>query len=191
MTPTERELLSRLFDRIDQASSGPRDGEAEALIAERVAANPQAAYRMAQTIAVQDKALNRAEEKIRNLEAAPERRSDAPPARSLADEADAALPPRRSSVPTAGARPAGFGAGGFLAGAGQVALGIVGGSLLMEGIRGLMGNDGAAQAGEGAGVDGAPADAAGADPGQDYADADGDMDADGGGFLDGMFDDWG
>lgn len=200
MTPNERELLSRLFDRIDQASAGPRDGEAEALIAERVAANPQAAYRMAQTIAVQDEALKRAEEKIRELEAAPQAQATQP-SQSLADEADAARSSRRSSVPSAGARPAGFGAGGFLAGAGQVALGIVGGTLLMEGIRGLMGDDGAAQAADAAGLDtGADAGAdaaasdAGADPGQDYGDPGGDMGsdfADGGGFLDGMFDDWG
>jgi hypothetical protein len=198
MTPTERDLLDRLFDRIDAASSGPRDADAEALIGRRVAANPTAPYRMAQTIAVQDEALKRAEERIRTLEGGTD---ITPPARSLAAEAEAAAPRGRASVPTAGARPAGFGGGGFLAGAGQVALGIVGGSLLMEGIRGLMGDDGAAQA---ATTDPTAADQAadapadpGADPGADAGDTGGwdsagleDTDGGGGGFLDGLFDEW-
>lgn len=192
MNPTERDLLDRMFDRIDGASNGPRDAEAEALIAERVARNPEAPYRMAQTIAVQDEALKRAEERIRSLEgqAAPTSGS------SLAEEAGAVTGGRRSSVPSAGQRPAGFGAGGFLSGAGQVALGIVGGTLLMEGIRGLMGENGAAEAAEaGAGADQAAQQDAGAgegapEDGQDYADAGGAEDFggdDGGGFLDGLF----
>ena len=202
MTPTERDLLARLFDRIDAASAGPRDADAEALINDRVAANPSAPYRMAQTIAVQDEALKRAEERIRNLEAgtgAQQPETAGTPSRSLADEANAAVPPRRSAVPSAGARPAGFGGGGFLAGAGQVALGIVGGTLLMEGIRGLTGNDGAAEAAtsDPAAADQAtdPAADAGADPGADAGDT-GEWDtagmdgSDGGGFLDGMFDDF-
>ena len=202
MTPTERDLLARLFDRIDAASAGPRDSDAEALINDRVAANPSAPYRMAQTIAVQDEALKRAEERIRNLEAgtgAQQPETAGTPSRSLADEANAAVPPRRSAVPSAGARPAGFGGGGFLAGAGQVALGIVGGTLLMEGIRGLTGNDGAAEAAtsDPAAADQAtdPAADAGADPSADAGDT-GEWDTagmdggDGGGFLDGMFDDF-
>lgn len=212
MTPSERDLLDRLFDRIDAASDGPRDVEAEALIRERVAANPGAPYRMAQTIAVQDEALKRAEERIRLLEStdtAPipargnmARSGLAPRSGGLADEATAAASSgRRSSVPSAGARPAGFG-GGFLAGAGQVALGIVGGSLLMEGIRGLMGDDGAAQA---AGTDPAATDPAADAPADAGADQAGDLNdtgdaggwdsagvdsGDGGGFLDGLFDEW-
>ncbi|WP_018700759.1 DUF2076 domain-containing protein [Amorphus coralli] len=205
MTPNERELLARLFDRIDAASSGPRDSDAEALINERVAANPSAPYRMAQTIAVQDEALKRAEERIRNLESgsgARQPETAGTPSRSLADEANAAVPPRRSAVPSAGARPAGFGGGGFLAGAGQVALGIVGGTLLMEGIRGLTGDDGAAQAATTDPATDPSADTASdaaADPGADAASGDGgewdtaglDDGGDGGGFLDGMFDDFG
>lgn len=211
MTPTERDLLTRLFDRIDAASAGPRDTDAEALIAGRVAQNAQAPYRMAQTIAVQDEALKRAEEKIRTLE---ETAGWETPRSRLAEEADAAVANRRPSVPSAGQRPAGFGAGGFLAGAGQVALGIVGGTLLMEGIRGLTGSDGTAQAAEtpqdtAAQTDTAASDTSQAsgtettdagdpghddaghdDAGHDYADAGmGDVggDSDGGGFLDGLF----
>lgn len=201
MTPSERELLARLFDRIDAASGGPRDADAEALINQRVAANPSAPYRMAQTIAVQDEALKRAEEKIRTLEGDAASRPDDAPSRSLADEASAAVPPRRSAVPSAGSRPAGFG-GGFLAGAGQVALGIVGGTLLMEGIRGLTGDDGAAQAAAADPTAADPSADAAADPGADAGpgadngewDTAGLDDAgggDGGGFLDGMFDDFG
>ena len=68
MTPQERELLTGLFDRLKQADRGPRDAEAERLIATEMATQPAAAYYMAQVLLVQDQALSAAQGRIRQLE---------------------------------------------------------------------------------------------------------------------------
>jgi len=68
MTPQERELLTGLFDRLKQADRGPRDAEAERLIATEMATHPAAAYYMAQVLLVQDQALSAAQARIRQLE---------------------------------------------------------------------------------------------------------------------------
>ena len=68
MTPEERTLLTGLFDRVRQASTGSRDREAEALIAEQVRTQPAAPYLLAQTVIVQDQALRAANERLQQLE---------------------------------------------------------------------------------------------------------------------------
>lgn len=69
MTPEERSLIDGLFDRMRSAAGQPRDREAEALIARRVAEMPYAAYVLAQTVLVQDHALQQANVRIQQLEA--------------------------------------------------------------------------------------------------------------------------
>ena len=145
-----------MFDRIDGTRMPSVDPDADALIRERIARNPAAPYAMAQTIAIQNQLLEKADARIRALESgAGERAGDAfededrRPAGGMAREADAALAaagPRRTSVPVAGARPSPWGGGGgsFLAGAGQVALGVAGGALLASAIQGLFADEAAA-----------------------------------------------
>lgn len=201
MTPQEQQLIADLFERLGRAD-GPRDPEAERFIAERMAANPGAAYAMAQTIVVQDHALKSAEARISGLEKeiaaakeagspasrsggsfAPWTGSDLPAARGPLP-AGGGLPQSRNAVPSqpvdqgatrfgagagmnpgmgAGAGPAGgpagwsggpsvdgraatsvpsfggrsSGMGGFLSGAGQIALGVVGGALLADAARSM------------------------------------------------------
>ncbi len=94
MTPEERALIDGLFDRMRSVASQPRDAEAEALIARRVAEAPHATYALAQSVLVQEHALQQAYGHIQDLEA------------QLADaEARAADAQQRSS-----------GSGGFLGG---------------------------------------------------------------------------
>jgi hypothetical protein len=69
MTPEERQMLAGLFDRVQSASSAPRDREAEAFIAEATRAIPAAPYVMAQTILVQEEALRAANARVQQLEA--------------------------------------------------------------------------------------------------------------------------
>jgi uncharacterized protein len=69
MSPEERQLLTQLFDRLAQASSNPRDSEAESLIAAELQRQPHAAYYMAQAVIIQEKGLEAATAKIRDLEA--------------------------------------------------------------------------------------------------------------------------
>jgi len=69
MSPEERQLLVGLFERTRSAASGPRDQEAETFINEQVNAQPAATYLLAQTVIVQEQALQGANARIQELEA--------------------------------------------------------------------------------------------------------------------------
>jgi len=70
MTPDERQMLGGLFQRVNAAAATPRDGEAEAFINDAVHAAPHAPYVLAQTVLVQQQALEAAAHRIADLEAA-------------------------------------------------------------------------------------------------------------------------
>jgi len=161
MTPQEQELIKGLFDRLSQLESQPRDPGAERLIAQALAGAPHAIYALVQTVLVQDEALKLANARIEELQAQtsaaaePEQR----PA-SFLDSMREALGGRapHGSVPsvrTAGGNqpqgrqmpPSGypgtpaFGSGGsFLGTAASTAAGVIGGSLLLDGIRSMFGD---------------------------------------------------
>jgi uncharacterized protein len=69
MSPEERDLLTGLFDRIGNAASTPRDKDAETLILDATKAQPYAPYYLAQTVLVQDQALQAANNRLQELEA--------------------------------------------------------------------------------------------------------------------------
>jgi uncharacterized protein len=145
MTPQERDLITALLARLQQHAGQPQDAEAEALIRQTMAAQPDAPYLLVQTVVIQDIALRNAQDRITDLEqqlaAKP---AAAPPTSFLAGVG-------RGSVPTAGpwhrtATPApsvpqmapGSGAG-FLRQAAATAASIAGGALLFQGIQSLFG----------------------------------------------------
>lgn len=68
MSPEERQLLTQLFERIRGAASSARDQEAEALIQNEIKAQPYASYYLAQTVIVQDQALQAANNRLQELE---------------------------------------------------------------------------------------------------------------------------
>ncbi|OYX13132.1 MAG: hypothetical protein B7Z15_08330 [Rhizobiales bacterium 32-66-8] len=111
MTPEERALIDGLFERMRGAADQPRDGEAEALIARRVAEMPYAPYAFAQTVLVQDHALQQAAARIEDLETelrAAQARAAAPAAPPAAAPSflGGLLGGRGTSVPTTGGRSA-------------------------------------------------------------------------------------
>jgi hypothetical protein len=163
MTPQERELVTALFDRLAALEQNPRDPEAERLIAQGVARAPHAIYPLVQTVLLQDEALKRANARIEELEG----NASEPRGESFLDAVrNTVLGPAagsaRGSVPSVrpstvwntgqasyGAAPQPMpgpmtpgpmaGAGGsFLGTAAAAAVGMIGGSLLFNGIRGLM-----------------------------------------------------
>jgi uncharacterized protein len=69
MTPEERQMLADLFERIRGAAATPRDPQAEAFINDAVRAAPFAPYVLAQTVLVQQHALEGAAQRIAELEA--------------------------------------------------------------------------------------------------------------------------
>ncbi|VXC97432.1 conserved hypothetical protein [Pseudomonas sp. 8Z] len=71
MNSEERTLIDGLFSRLRDAQqqSAARDAEADACIAEHVARQPAAPYYMAQTILIQEAALKRQDQRVKELEA--------------------------------------------------------------------------------------------------------------------------
>ncbi len=57
MNSEERDVISGIFQRLEQAQTQPRDAEAERFIADKIRAQPYAPYAMAQLIYVQEEAI--------------------------------------------------------------------------------------------------------------------------------------
>src|SRR5690242_4018597 len=68
MTPEERDLIAGLFQRLREADTAPKDREAEEFIRRLTAELPSAPYLMAQTVLVQEHALQNAQARIAELE---------------------------------------------------------------------------------------------------------------------------
>lgn len=148
MDNNDRQAIAGLFDKLSQVERQmpTRDAEAERLIGDAIARQPGAPYYMAQTVVVQEHALNAAQGRIEELEAelADARRSSQGGGFLSGLFGSSAAPRRPAATPT---RPMPQGApGGFLAGAGQTAMGVAGGMLLASAIGGMFAGD--AQAAE-------------------------------------------
>ncbi len=175
MTPEERNLVTELFDRLATLEDAQRDPEAERAIRDGLRQAPNAVYALVQTTLVQDEALKRADARIRELEGggAPARdtsflggirdtllgpresRGSVPSVRP--GEAPAGMSPAwRTGTPPMAPAPAPMGqpppmgqpapGGSFLGTAAAAAAGMIGGSLLLSSIRGMMGHQGGAHA---------------------------------------------
>ena len=68
MTPHETALVTVLLERLKKVDSSPNDPEAETLIRESTADEPHAAYRLVQTVLIQDLSLHVAQRRIAELE---------------------------------------------------------------------------------------------------------------------------
>jgi|HubBroStandDraft_1064217.scaffolds.fasta_scaffold00238_10 hypothetical protein len=169
MTPEERQLLTALADRIEAAPAQQQDQEAAELLSRLVQQRPDTAYLLAQTVIMQDFALNKARAQIGDLQRQLEEARRQPPVQSSGSFlgglfGGTATPPARpqyrapgsASVPPVrtgprAALPAGLSAApaapvfqpaqssGFLQQAATTAVGIAGGALLFEGIQSLFG----------------------------------------------------
>ncbi|MCC6948961.1 MAG: DUF2076 domain-containing protein [Bradyrhizobiaceae bacterium] len=167
MTPQERQRVIDLFERLTRLESAPREREAEQLIAEGLRQAPHAPYAMIQTILIQEEALERANERIRELEARLST-DEQPQTGGFLDTLRGALAgqpsaPRRTSVPPTrpdgldrstpmgvppGFRPGADARGGdsqigrggsFLGQAASIAAGVLVGSLVVDALRGQFG----------------------------------------------------
>lgn len=157
MDATERRVIDDLFEKLDraEATSEPRDPEAEALIGQRIRERPASAYYMAQAIVVMEQSLAEAQERIQALEEQA-RRPAGGLLGALLGGGNAAPPPKGGSEQPPGVRPAltaqelrdyrGRPGGGFLAGATQTAVGVAGGVLLGSAVAGMFAGDAAADA---------------------------------------------
>ncbi|WP_459618517.1 DUF2076 domain-containing protein [Bordetella sp. 2513F-2] len=166
MNQQDRDAIEGVFTRLQSLESqgAPRDGEAESYIRERMQAQPGAAYYLAQTVVVQEQALQAAQRRIAELESRAGAAPGGQPAQAgkpgtLAEgfgrPAGLGGSGGRQGAPAAASSlsaDAGFGrsarggAGGFLAGAMQTAMGVAGGLMLGNLLGGLFASD--AQAAE-------------------------------------------
>src|SRR5215475_3189358 len=175
MTPEERNLVTDLFDRLAKLEGSPRDREAERLIQDGLRQAPNATYALVQTTLIQDEALKRADARIRDLEAQLGGGAEPPRQGGFLESMRESMfgrreAPRAGSVPTV--RPGGENApmgappgyrsdappmqapmmgqpsagGSFLGTAAATAAGVIGGSLMMDSIRSMMGHHGGGMA---------------------------------------------
>ena len=140
MTPQERQMLAELFERVRSLAGNPRDGEAEAVIAEAAREQPYALYVLAQTALLQREALDAAAQRIQELEARLTPEANAPS--FLGDLGHSLLgaeqPPAHPPVGAWGAPPVAPAGGGLLAGVMSSATGVAGGMLAASAIEHLL-----------------------------------------------------
>jgi hypothetical protein len=168
MDSQEQRLIEDLFARLRSVSSGPKDRDAEQLIRDILSRFPDAPYYLTQSVLVQQQALDRAEARIKELEAAGEDRSASASrgsssflggssvpqtgaqtsyqtGRRYADAETSPNPARATESPWA-SQPSRT--GGFLGTALSTATGVAGGMFIAESIRNLFGGGSSALANE-------------------------------------------
>jgi len=74
----EREIISEIFKRLEQAASQPRDPETERFISDKIRSQPYAPYAMAQLIYVQEEAIKSLSQQVEELRAEVERARSQP-----------------------------------------------------------------------------------------------------------------
>ena len=183
MDRNDQRAIEGLFGKLAEVerNSAPRDAESEAFIRQQIARQPGAPYYMAQTIVVQEQALEAAQARIEALEAQAAEPPRQPGGLLGSLFRDNRAPARSGSVPRIG-RSQGTGSvqpipaaaqaprgGGFLSGAAQTAMGVAGGMLLASAIGGMFGGNGEAHAAEAPGEE-PPADETGFDDGGGFGD---------------------
>lgn len=154
MDSTERQVIDDLFEklRLVEQKTGPRDHQAEAHIRALVARQPAAPYYMAQAIVMQEQALAAATDRLAEIERERAARpagqgflsglfgsgeSPASGSRSHAAAGDPRGAP--TAAPGQAVGPWQTGGTGFLAGAMQTAVGVVGGMMLATALSGVSG----------------------------------------------------
>ena len=162
MTPQEQQLLQDLTAKINSTVLPDKDDQAEQFITQSLGRNPDAAYIMAQTILVQNYALDQAKQQIEQLTQQLQQQAQQPqkhtsflgnllgmndsPAPPPPPAQQQYAPPPSYAAPQY-AQPMQYGppmqyaqpqSGGFLRSAMQTATGVAAGALAFEGIESLM-----------------------------------------------------
>jgi hypothetical protein len=166
MTPQERQLVDDLFARLATLERSPREPDAIAAISEGLRRAPNAVYALVQTVLLQEEALKQAHARLQDYEDQPQQERGF--LDSMRDSLFSGREPQRGSVPSVrgsvwntpqagmqqqpmnpplGQQTGGsFGGGSFLGTAAAAAAGVIGGSLLMNSLRGVMGGGESKQA---------------------------------------------
>jgi hypothetical protein len=150
MTPQEQEMLQGLIQRVNQTRLQEKDLDAEEMLNQTLGRNPDALYILAQTVLVQQYALDQATQQLDQLRQQPRRATSFLGGLLGRDQQPAPPPPpppayaqQPQYVPAPGygygaPQSGGFQSGGFLRGAMQTAAGVAAGAFAFEAIEGLM-----------------------------------------------------
>jgi uncharacterized protein len=167
MDRNDQQAIDGLFSKLAhvEQQSGQRDTESDRFIQERISRQPGAPYYMAQTIVVQEQALEAAQRRIEELEYQNQQGgqrqtggggffssmfggNQQPQQRAAPQQTAYGRPQEPASSPWGNQGQAGYGqqppqrgGGGFLAGAAQTAMGVAGGVLLGNAIGSMFGGD--------------------------------------------------
>ena len=151
MTLQEKELLTRFLQQFATAQAPQKDSEAEAMIRDAVARQPDAGYLLVQRTLQLEQLLQASQERVKTLEAeATQPRAGAsggfltdPNAWGSRGSAAQGQNAAQRAAPSArGAAPAGGSWGsGLFGNIAATAAGVVAGSFLFQGIQGLMNRD--------------------------------------------------
>ncbi len=182
MTPQESDLITTLLARLKGAAGQPKDPDADALIRQAMAEQPDAPYYLVQTVLIQDLSLHQAQARIADLEkqvflgglvarSQPEQPSGSVPSAGPWSRGPQVAPPPQPAPQYAqqpgyaqpgygpggggmmgGGMMGGMGGGGFLRSAAATAAGIAGGALLFQGISSMFGHGFANSLNGGAGM---------------------------------------
>lgn len=174
MTPQEQQLLESLAARVAGTPAPQKDPQADALIRERLGTNPDALYILAQTVLIQEIALNQANARLHELQQLqgtqhtsflgrlfgtppplPQTPPQGPPPGYAPPQYQA--PSYAGSAYQQGPAYAPYAPGGgssFLRSAAETATGVAAGALAFEGIEALLGHHGGGFLGGGGGYGG-------------------------------------
>jgi hypothetical protein len=147
MTPQEQEMLQDLIQRVNQTRLEEKDFDAEEMLRQTLGQNPDALYILAQTVLVQQYALEQAQRQLEQLRQQQPRRSSSFLGSLLGRDEDPRPAPPPPPPPPQYAQyaplpPASVYAqpqsGGFLRSAMQTAAGVAAGALAFEGVESLL-----------------------------------------------------
>jgi hypothetical protein len=190
MNPQEKAQLEQFLQQLNSTQAGAKDSDANALIAESVKQQPDAAYLLVQRAMGLEMALQVAQKQMADMQAQINQTSKPSGFLSGINSWGRAAPTQAAPAnamgaarPAAGAaQPSSWGSG-MLGAIATTAVGVVAGSMLYQGIQSMMGHNSAPDAGNGLGHSNTPADS-GQQVAQNYDNSASNYDNDFGGDFD-------
>ncbi|WP_216841216.1 DUF2076 domain-containing protein [Acidobacterium sp. S8] len=163
MTPQESSMLQDLIRKVQETQLTEKDPEAERLLFQTLGQDPDAIYKLAQTVLVQNLALNQARAQMQQLQQQAQQpphttsflggllghRDPVPPAQPQYQPVPTYEAPQYAPAPTYSPQPSAT--GNFLRSAATTAAGVAAGALAFEGIESLIHGHGGGWGGGGYG----------------------------------------
>jgi len=192
MNPQEKAQLEQFLQQLNSTQAGPKDSDANALIADSVKQQPDAAYLLVQRAMGLEMALQVAQKQMAEMQTKIDQVDKPSGFLSGINSWGRAAPAAAQSTPAhamaaarpgpGGAQPSAWGSG-MLGAIATTAVGVVAGSMLYQGIQSMMGNNSTPDAGNGLGHSNAPTDS-GQQLAQNIDNSASDFDSDFGGDFD-------